>query len=148
MVMSEQHDWPMERSAKGRLRPWYYTAAGYLAVLFTDPEEAQRARRDLIDRGVPDQDLRVYLAEEILRIVSRQQQERSILARAVAALVTDRPARDRFLGNARAGGAALWLFAPTKDRADRLVGFLADYHYASMRYYGDDGVEDVAGDVG
>jgi hypothetical protein len=62
-------------------------------------------------------------------------------------LVADRPARDRFLSNARAGGSALWIFAPTKDRDDRLVGLLADYHYVSMPYYGDDGVEDVHGDV-
>ena len=67
--------------------------------------------------------------------------------KAIAVLVADRPARDRFLSNARAGGSALWIFAPTKDRADRLVGLLADYHYVSMPYYGDDGVEDVHGDV-
>jgi hypothetical protein len=112
-----------------------------------DPEEAQRAERDLLESGVPDQDLRLYHAEETLRIASRIQEERSILAKAIAALVADRPAGARFLSNARAGGSALWIFAPTKDRADRLVGLLADYHYVSMRYYGDDGVEDVHGDV-
>jgi hypothetical protein len=52
------------------------------------------------------------------------------------------------LSNARAGGSALWIFAPTKDRADRLVGLLADHRYVSMRYYGEDGVEDIHGDVG
>jgi hypothetical protein len=46
------------------------------------------------------------------------------------------------LGNARAGGTALWLFAPTEDRADQLVGFLAD---GSLRYYGDKGVKDIYG---
>jgi hypothetical protein len=146
--VTEPHDWPFERSAKGTLRPWYFTAAGYLAVLFRDPEEARRAQRNLVERGVPDEDLRLYEAEETLRIASRVQQERSILAKAVAALVSDRAARDRLLGNARAGGSALWVFAPTKDRADRLVGLLADHHYLSLRYYGDDGVEDVPGDVG
>jgi hypothetical protein len=62
--------------------------------------------------------------------------------------VIDRRARDRYLGNARAGGSALWIVAPTKDRADRLVGLLADYHYASLRYYGDDDVEDIGGNIG
>jgi hypothetical protein len=41
------------------------------------------------------------------------------------------------------------LVTPIKDRADRLlVGLLADYHYLSMRDYGDDDVEDVPGDLG
>jgi hypothetical protein len=35
-----------------------------------------------------------------------------------------------------------WL-PPTRDRADHLVGLLADYDYSSLRYYGDDGVADV-----
>jgi hypothetical protein len=52
------------------------------------------------------------------------------------------------VGNARAGGSALWVFAPTKDRADLLVGLLADFHYVSLRYFGEEGVEDVQGDVG
>jgi len=60
---------------------------GYLMVLFSDPEEAQRAQRGLLDRKVPQEELRLYESEEILRIVARLQEERSILAKAVAALV-------------------------------------------------------------
>ena len=141
--MTEPHDWPFEQPAGGTLRPWYVTASGYLAVLFADAQEAEHARRGLLERGVPDQDLRLYHAEEVLEIASRLHEERSGLAKAIAALVADRPARERYLGNARAGGATLWLFAPTKDRADQLVGLLADYRYTSLRYYGDEGVEDV-----
>jgi hypothetical protein len=37
--------------------------------------------------------------------------------------------------------------SPTKDRANRLVGLLADYHYLAMRHYGDDDVEDVPGNL-
>jgi hypothetical protein len=83
---------------------------------------------------VPANDIRLYPAEDVLNIASRLQQERSILAKTIAAVVSDREARQRYLGNARAGGSALWLFAPTEDRADQLVGFLADYHYGSLRY--------------
>ena len=32
--MTEQRPWPPEQSAKGTLRPWHATAAGYLAALF------------------------------------------------------------------------------------------------------------------
>ena len=145
--MTEPHDWPLERPGEGTLRPWYLTASGYLVVLFGDPEEAGRAHRGLLERGVPAEEVRLYSSEEFLRNVSRLQQERSLLARAVAALSADPPARQRFMDNARTGGAALWLVAPTRDRADQLVGLLADYGYRSLRYYGEDGVTDLQRDA-
>jgi hypothetical protein len=141
--VTEPHDWPFEHSAEGTVRPWYLTATGYLVVLFADPEEAQRARDGLLERGVPEGEARLYQSEEILRILARLREQRSILARAVAALAADSGARQRFMDNARTGGAALWLVAPTKDRADQLVALLADYGYSSLRYYGEEGVADV-----
>jgi hypothetical protein len=145
--MSESHDWPFEQPAGGSLRPWYLTATGYLVVLFSDLQEAERARRGLVEAEVSEQDLRMYASEEIMDILARLQKERSILARAVAALAADASARQRFLDNARTGGAALWLIAPTRDRADQLVGLLADYGYRSLRYYGEDGVTDLQRDA-
>jgi hypothetical protein len=147
IVMSEPRDWPLEQPAEGTLRPWYLTATGYLVVLFRDPAEAQRAHRGLVEAAVPEDEVRLYESEEILRNLARLRQERSILAKAVAALVADPEAKQRFMDNARAGGAAMWLVAPTKDRADHLVGLLADYGYSSMRYYGQDGVSDLQRDA-
>ena len=132
--MTEPHDWPAEQSAQGALRPWHYTTVGYLAAVFEDPEEALRAQRGLRDQGVPEADLRLYDAEEILGIASRLQQERSIVAKAINEVVVDHRVRERWLANAGAGGSQLWVHAPTKDRADRLVGLFADYHYLSLHY--------------
>jgi hypothetical protein len=146
ITVTEPHDWPLEQPAEGTLRPWYFRATGYLMVLFRDPDEAQRAQRGLLQRKVPQEELRLYESEEILRIVARLQEERSIVAKAVAALVADPSVKERFLDTARTGGAALWLVAPTRDRADHLVGLLADYSYSFLRYYGDDGVADVERD--
>ena len=146
--MTEHRDWPPEQSAKGTLRPWHYTAAGYLAALFEDPEEAQRAQRGLQQRGVPEGDLRLYDGEETLRIASRLQQERSILAKAIKEIVVDHRAEKRWLGNARAGGSLLFVYAPTKERANRMVGLLADYQYGSLDYFGEHGVEVIERDVG
>ena len=145
--MTEPPDWPLEQSAEGTLRPWYLTATGYRMVLFRDHAEAQRAHQGLIGRSVAPEELRLYEAEEILRNLARLQEERSILARAVAALAADPGTRQRFLDNARTGGSALWLVAPTKDRADQLVGLLADYGYSFVRYYGEDGVADLERDA-
>jgi hypothetical protein len=143
ITVPEPPDWPLERPADGTLRPWYLTAAGYLMVLFRDPEEARRAQRGLLERGVPEDETRLYESEELLRIVSRLRQERSPVARVVAALVADAGAKQRFLDNARAGGSVLWLVARSKERADQLVGLLADYGYSSVRYYGEDEVTEV-----
>lgn len=145
--MPEPRDWPLERSAEGALRPWYLTAAGYLMVLFHDPAEARRAQQGLLERDVPTDEVRLYESEEILRNVARLEQERSILAKAVAALVADPGVKQRFLDTARTGGAALFLVAPTRDRAERLVVLLADYSYSSLRYYGQDGVSDLQRDA-
>jgi hypothetical protein len=145
--MTEPHDWPFDQSAEGSLRPWYLTATGYLMVLFSDLQEAERARSGLVEGKVSEQDLRLYTSEEILGILARLQKERSILARAVAALAADASVRQRFMDNARTGGAALWLVAPTRDRANQLVSLLADYGYSSLRYYGEDGVADLQRDA-
>ena len=144
--MTEPHDWPLERPGEGTLRPWYLTATGYLVVLFGDPEEARRAQQGLLERQVPADEVRVYDAEELLHNLSRLRKERSLLARAVAALSADPPVKQRFLDNARAGGSAMWLIAPNRERAQKLVGLLADYAYSSLRYYGDDGVADLERD--
>ena len=145
--MTEPYGWPFEQPAEGTLRPWYLTATGYLMVLFSYPEEAQRARSGLLEHNVSQEDIRLYESEEILRILSQLQEERSIVAKAVAALVADPDAKQRFLDNAWTGGAALWLVARTRDRADHLVQLLADYDYSSLRYYGDHGVTDVQRDA-
>ena len=137
--MTEPPDWPLEQPAEGTLRPWYLTSHGFLVVLFRDPAEARRAEQGLLERQIPAEELRLYESEELQRNLSRLQQERSLLARAVAALVADPDARRRFLDNARAGG--------TKDRADHLVGLLADYGYSSLRYYGQEGVSDLQRDA-
>jgi hypothetical protein len=147
IVVSEPPDWPLEQPAEGTVRPWYLTATGYLVVLFRDPAEARRARRGLVERDVAPDEVRLYEPEELQRNLSRLQEERSILAKAVAALVADPEAKRRFMDNARAGGAAMWLVARTRDRADQLVGLLADYSYSSLRYYGQDGVSDLQRDA-
>jgi hypothetical protein len=120
---------------------------GYLAVLFSDAAEAERAQRGLLEHGLPNDDLRLYDGEEILRTASRLKHERSILARAINEVVVDHQMRERWLTNARAGGSKLWAYAPTKDHARRLVEQLADYRYVLLHYFGEDGVETVEGDA-
>jgi hypothetical protein len=142
--MSETHDWPMERGARGpNRRPWIFSATGYVGVLFRDEAEALRARDGLLKDGVSDDDVRLYPSEEILANEERFVEESSWMAKAVAASFGDREGRRIYLDNARAGGAALWLYAPTDRDAKRLLRLLADYKYFSLRYFDDDGVKEI-----
>jgi hypothetical protein len=56
-----------------------------------------RAQRGLQQQGVPEGDLRLCDGEETLRIASRFQQERSILAKAIKEIVVDHRAEKRWL---------------------------------------------------
>ena len=116
--------------------------------MFEDPEEALRAQRGLRDQGVPEAELRLYDAEQTLGIASRLQQERSIVAKAINEVVVDHQVRERWAAAAREGGSHLWVYAPTRERATRLVGLLADCHYELLHYLGEGGVETVEGTVG
>jgi hypothetical protein len=146
--VAEPHDWPLEQSAHGSLRPFPSAVVGYLLVLFPDPEEARRAQRALQEQGVAEGDLRLYDGEEVLRIGSRLQQEQSFLAKVINEVSVDHRVRDRWLAVARAGGSHLWVYAPTRERATRLVGLLADYRYELLHYLGEHGVETVEGKAG
>jgi hypothetical protein len=53
ITVTQPKDWPFEQPADGTLRPWYLTATGYLVALFSDPEEARRTQRGLLEHKVP-----------------------------------------------------------------------------------------------
>jgi hypothetical protein len=144
--VTEQRPWPPEQSAKGTLRPWHDTAAGYLAVLFADPEEAQRAQCGLQQRGLPEGDLRLYDGEE--SCASR---------RACSRNAPSWPRQSRRLWSTTGQNSAGWAtpgqavpsfcLCPTKERANRMVGLLADYQYGSLDYFAEHGVEVIERDV-
>jgi hypothetical protein len=128
-------------------RPWSFSAKGYLEVLLKDSDEARRAQRDLQEHGVPAEDMRLYVAEEILRNEAHFLEGRSWLAKVVDALTADHQARRHYLANAQAGGAALWLYAPTRHDANRLLRLLADHHVSSIRHDSNEGVRELAFDA-
>ena|SRR5215211_5145631 len=143
--MTEPHDWPFEQSRPGNPAAVVPDGRRIPGRALPRRPGGPASHAGAAGAGRAGKRVRLYQAEEVLSIASRHQQERSILAKTIAAVVSDREASQRYLGNAKTGGSALWLFAPTEDRADQLVGFLADYHYGSLRYYGDKGVKDVYG---
>ena len=145
--MSDEDKWPFEIVEEQRLRPWFFSTSGYIFALFPEPEGARRARDGLHKNGVKLEEMRLYSSDEILSIESMRDAARSPVAKAVAAVTADPDAKERYLGTARQGGAALWLFAPTEVAASRLVRLLADHRYSYLRYYGEDGVVDIRLDI-
>ena len=127
-------------------RPWIFSAIGYLEVLFKDVDEALRAQRGLREGGVPAEDMRLYVAEEILSNEACFLAGRSWLAKVVAALTADHQARRYYFANAQAGGAALWLYAPTRHDATRLLRLLADHDVSYVRHDSNEGVQEMTFD--
>jgi hypothetical protein len=143
LAVTNEHDWPFERPAQGSLRPWFLSATGYLFALFADADAAAQAREGLLEQDISDADVRLYSSEQILTIEAQRDRESTNLAKAIAAVTVDRTAKKLYLDTARAGGAALWIFAPSAEAANRFARLLADYHYVLLRYYGDEGVVDI-----
>jgi len=83
--------------------------------------------------------MRLYVAEEILSDDAHFLAGRSWLAKMVDALTADHEARRRYFANAQAGGAALWLYAPTRHDANRLLRLLADYDVSYARHDSNEG---------
>ena len=146
--MSEQRDWPPEQSAKGTLRPWHYTAVGYLAVLFEDPEEANGPSAASSSGACP----RVTFGSTTAR-----RRCRSRPACSKNAPPWPRQSRKSWstTGQKNAGWAtpgqavpSSLSYAPSKEHANRMVGLLSDYQYGSLDYFGEHGVEVIEQDVG
>jgi hypothetical protein len=78
-------------------------------------------------------------AEHVLSNEARLQDERSPLARAIAALIANNTAGDRYLDNARAGVRRSGYDAPIHERTDPLISLLADCDDVSLRHYGSEG---------
>jgi hypothetical protein len=144
--LNAEHDWPFEKATEGGVRPWFLSATGYLVVLFADLAGAQRAR-EVLSNLVPDGDMRLYDAEETLAIEARRSEASSKVAKAVVDMTVDESMRETYLETTRAGGAALWVYAPDDDVADRVIRLLANHEYVHVRYYGRRGIQDLPGEV-
>jgi hypothetical protein len=144
--MSTGRDWPFEKATDGGVRPWFLSATGYLVVLFSDLALAQNAR-DALSRLVADDDMRLYDSEETLAIEGRRSDASSKVAKAVADLTADESMKEIYVSTTRAGGAALWVYAPDDGSADRVLRLLANHEYVHVRYYGTGGVQDFPGEI-
>jgi hypothetical protein len=124
-------------------RPVDLHPKGFVVAILDDTDHAEQAKTSLTKAGFAEGHLRVYTSEEILDSREQFLAQRSLAGRVVGALTEDTEAIKLYYGYARAGSAALWVYVPDDDDANRAVRHLADHHVLHLRHYGHSSQEDI-----
>ncbi len=119
-------------------RPWKFRPEGYLVVVLSDADEAQRAEAALVEAGFASHDIKLYMAEQILATYEIYKGQRSLADKAVGAVTDDIEGRDLYLAYARENRCALWIRTPDEARVPKALRVLADRDSLHVRYYGAD----------
>jgi hypothetical protein len=144
-AMAELDDrWPFGTTDGGpSSRPAVVDLEGVLIAMLQDAASGEAARSSLCEHGFNDQTLRLYTAEQILAYDEEFRSNRSLGGRIIGAVVDDRAAMKQYVEHARTGCSALWVLAPIREDANKVVRWLADQHVAYIWYHGHDGVETI-----
>jgi hypothetical protein len=130
-----ENTFPMDVTDPSSL-PWNFHPEGYLVVILTDTEEAERAEAALVEGGFAPQDMKLYTGEQILDNHEEYMRRRSVTSKMVGSVADDVEGRELYLGYARDARCALWLRLPGEADVRKTLLVLADYHYVHTRYYG------------
>jgi len=117
-------------------RPWKFQPEGYLVVILSDADEAQRAEADLVSHGVASRDIKLYTGKQILENYEVYAGRRTITDKVVGSVVDDSEGRDLYLGYARDDRCAMWVRIPDEQDVSKALRVLADHDYVHTRYYG------------
>jgi hypothetical protein len=136
--------WPFGATDGGpSSRPTIVDLEGVLIAMLADTESGESARRSLLEHGFNDQTLRVYTPEQILEYDDEFRSNRSLGGRIIGAVVDDRGAMEKYVDYARTGSSALWVLAPLREDANKVVRWLADENVQYIWYHAHDGVETI-----
>jgi hypothetical protein len=123
-------------------RPWKFQPKGYLVMILTDADEAQRAEAALVADGFAARDVKVYTGKQILQNYETYLGHRNITDSVAGSVIDDAEGKELYLGYAGEGRSALWLRLPDEDRVRKAMLVLADFDYLLGRYYGAKGQTD------
>lgn len=127
MDVTEDHPLP---------RPWHLPPDGFLVVILTDPEEAQRAETALVRNGFSRRDIKLYTGEQILESDELLMGGRTAVSKVAGVVVDDVEGRSLYLAYGREGRCAMWVRLPDEDDVAKALRVLADFDYLHARYYG------------
>ena len=83
----------------------------------------------------------MYSPEQILQFDAEFRANRNLSDRIIGAVVDNRSLMDEYVEHGRAGHSALWVLAPVREDANKVVRWLADEDALIIWYHGHDGVE-------
>ena len=122
--------------------PWKFRPEGYLVVILSDADEAQRAETNLVEHGVAQRDVKLYTGKQILENYEVYAGRRSPADKVVGSVVDDSEGRELYLGYAREDRCAMWVRIPDEEDVSKALRVLADHEYLHTRYYGSEGQTD------
>jgi hypothetical protein len=117
-----EHAFPMDFWAEDPSpHPWKFRPEGYLVVILSDVDEAQRAESSL---------------KQILENYEAYLGRRSVTDKVVGSLTADSEGRELYLGYAREDRSAMRVRIPNENDVPKALRVLADHDYIHTRYYG------------
>ena len=132
-----EHAFPMDFWAEDPSpHPWKFRPEGYLVVILSDADEAQRAASSLVSQGFASRDVKLYTGKQILENYEAYLGRRSVTDKVVGSLTADSEGRELYLGYAREDRSAMWVRIPNESDVPKALRVLADHDYIHTRYYG------------
>ena len=116
--------------------PWKFKPEGYLVVILSDADQAQRAEADLVAHGFAPRDIKLYTGKQILANYEVFAGQRSTADKVVGSIVDDSEGRELYLSYAREDRCAMWVRIPDEEDVSKALRVLADHEYVHTRYYG------------
>ena len=138
--------WPWgmtERDPDPASRPWVFNPRGFLVAVLEDTAAGERAAAHLCDVGFSEGDRRLYTGEQVVDERRRFVDQQGTARRLVEKLTLDTKVVELFLEFGQEGRAFLWVRVPERADANRAIRGLSADRVLFLRYYGDDGVEDL-----
>ena len=117
-------------------RPWKFRPTGYLVVILSDADEAERGEADLVTRGFAPRDVKLYTGRQILENYKVYAARRKTTDKVVGSIVGDSEGRELYLDYARQGRSAMWVRIPNEEDVPKALRVLANHDYVHTRYYG------------
>lgn len=119
-------------------RLWDFPPEGYLVVILTDPDKAQRAETALVRKGFASRDIKLYTGKQILENHELDMRRRTVVSKALGAVADDVEGRTLYLAYGREGRCAMWVRLPNEEDVAKALRVIADFDYLHARYYGHD----------
>jgi len=117
-------------------RPWKFRPTGYLVVILSDADEAERGEADLVTRGFAPRDVKLYTGRQILENYEVYAARRKTTDKVVGSIVDDSEGRELYLDYLVRVVLRCGYASQTREDVPKALRVLANHDYVHTRYYG------------